>query len=118
MQKAAVTIVEKFGGEMPKDYDVLLGLPGIGSYTAGAIASIAFGRKVPAVDGNVLRVAARLRGDGRLITDEKVRQAVWRDFLKIMPENRPGDFNQAMMEIGACVCIPNGAPLSCSFPMA
>ena len=118
MQKAAVTIVEKFGGEMPKDYDVLLGLPGIGSYTAGAIASIAFGRKVPAVDGNVLGVAARLRGDGRLITDEKVRQAVWRDFLKIMPENRPGDFNQAMMEIGACVCIPNGAPLCVQCPLA
>lgn len=118
LQKAACRIMQEYGGEMPGDYKALMDLPGIGSYTAGAIASIAFGQKRPAVDGNVLRVAARLRGDERLITDEKVKQAVWQDFMEIMPSDRPGDFNQAMMEIGACICIPNGAPLCGKCPIA
>lgn len=118
LQKAAIRIVQEYDGVMPGEYETLMSLPGIGSYTAGAIASIAFGRKVPAVDGNVLRVAARLRGDERLITDEKVKQAVWRDMREIMPMERPGDFNQAMMELGACICIPNGAPLCGNCPLA
>ena len=118
LQKAARRIMQEYGGEMPGDYKALMDLPGIGSYTAGAISSIAFGQKRPAVDGNVLRVAARLRGDERLITDEKVKQAVWQDFMEIMPSDRPGDFNQAMMEIGACICIPNGAPLCGKCPIA
>ena len=102
---------------MPDAYEELLKLSGIGSYTAGAIASIAFGRQVPAVDGNVLRVAARLRMDERPVTDSKVKEAVEQEFKAIMPSDRPGDFNQAMMEIGACICIPNGAPLCGKCPL-
>lgn len=117
MQKAAVQVQEEYGGKMPDTYEELLKLAGIGSYTAGAIASIAFGRPVPAVDGNVLRVVARLRADDRPISDTKVRQSVEEDLKEIMPVRRPGDFNQAMMEIGACVCIPNGAPLCEKCPL-
>lgn len=110
LQKAAIQIQEEYGGQMPDTYEELLRLKGIGSYTAGAIASIAYGRANPAVDGNVLRVIARIRMDERPISEQKVKQAVEEDLLKVIPADRPGDFNQAMMEIGACVCIPNGAP--------
>lgn len=118
LQKAAVQIVENYGGRMPEDYEELMKLSGIGSYTAGAVASIAMGKPVPAVDGNVLRVLSRIRLDERLISDAKVKTAVEQELLKVMPKDRPGDFNQAMMEIGACVCIPNGAPLCGSCPLA
>lgn len=117
LQRAAIQIQQEHGGEMPGAYEELLKLSGIGSYTAGAVASIAFGVPVPAVDGNVLRVTARLRMDGRLITDAKVRAAVEKDLKAVMPTHRPGDFNQAMMEIGACICIPNGAPLCGKCPL-
>lgn len=110
LQKAAIQIQNEYAGEMPGEYEELLKLKGIGSYTAGAIASIAFGIPRPAVDGNVLRVISRVRKDERLITEQKVKTAVEEDLLEIIPRDRPGDFNQAMMEIGACVCIPNGAP--------
>lgn len=117
LQKAAVQIREEYGGKMPDTFEALLGLAGIGRYTAGAIASIAFHRPVPAVDGNVLRVVARLRMDDRLVTDAKVKEAVEQDLWKSMPKDRPGDFNQAMMEIGACVCVPNGMPLCTDCPL-
>lgn len=110
MQKAAIQIMEEYGGRMPDTYEELLKLKGIGSYTAGAIASIAYNRPVPAVDGNVLRVVTRVRAEDALITDAKVKAAIEQDLTQIIPTDRPGDFNQAMMEIGACVCIPNGAP--------
>lgn len=110
LQKAAVQVMEDYGGRIPDTYEELLTLKGIGSYTAGAIASIAYHRPVPAVDGNVLRVIARIRTDDRLISDAKVKAAVEQDLMQVIPHDRPGDFNQAMMEIGACVCIPNGAP--------
>lgn len=110
LQKAAVQIMEEYGGEMPDRYETLIKLQGIGSYTAGAIASIAYGRSVPAVDGNVLRVVSRLCMDEDLITDVKVKQRVEAQLKETMSKSRPGDFNQAMMEIGAMVCIPNGAP--------
>ncbi len=117
LQKAAIQVEKLYDGRMPDTYEELLRLSGIGSYTAGAIASIAFGRMVPAVDGNVLRVVARLRRDERLVTDPKVKEAVEQELKEIMPPERPGDFNQAMMEIGACVCIPNGAPLCDKCPL-
>lgn len=110
LNKAAIQIEEKYNGELPADYEALLGLPGIGSYTAGAVASIAYGLKYPAVDGNVLRVLSRIRMDERLISDAKVKTAVEQELSEAMPSDRPGDFNQAMMEIGATVCVPNGAP--------
>ncbi|MCR5460394.1 MAG: A/G-specific adenine glycosylase [Acetatifactor sp.] len=118
LQKAARVVMERHGGEMPADYDALLALPGIGNYTAGAIASIAYGIPKPAVDGNVLRVLARVRADGRCISEEKVRRAVEAELEKAMPKDRPGDFNQAMMEIGACVCVPNGQPHCEQCPLA
>lgn len=118
LQKAAIQIMEDYGGKMPDTYEELLKLKGIGSYTAGAIASIACHRPVPAVDGNVLRVVSRIRMDERLITDAKVKTAVEQDLLQVIPKDRPGDFNQAMMEIGACVCIPNGAPHCSECPLA
>ncbi len=117
LQRAAVIIRDNYGGRMPEEYEELLKLPGIGSYTAGAIASIAYGKPVPAVDGNVLRVLARIRKDGRLVSDARVKAAVERELWEAMPQERPGDFNQAMMEIGACVCIPNGAPLCGECPL-
>lgn len=117
LQKAALQIVREYGGEMPGDYESLIRLAGIGSYTAGAVSSIAYGRPVPAVDGNVLRVLARLRKDERNIADGKVKAAVEKELAEVMPLDRPGDFNQAMMEIGACVCIPNGEPLCGRCPL-
>lgn len=110
LQKAAIQIMEEYDGQMPDEYEELLQLKGIGSYTAGAISSIAYGRANPAVDGNVLRVIARITKDDRLISDAKVKASVERELKSVMPKDRPGDFNQALMEIGACVCIPNGAP--------
>lgn len=110
LQKAAQAIMAEYGGRMPDSREELLKLPGIGSYTAGAVASIAYGRAVPAVDGNVLRVISRYRSDGRDMLNDKVRKSVEEDLLAVMPLDRPGDFNQALMELGAVVCIPNGAP--------
>ena len=117
LKKAAIQIQKEYDGKMPDTFEGLLTLTGIGNYTAGAIASIAFQRPVPAVDGNVLRVISRLRKDARPITDTKVKETVERDLKKVLPLDRPGDFNQAMMEIGACVCIPNGMPLCDSCPL-
>lgn len=116
LQKAAIEIVENYSGEMPASYEALLSLPGIGSYTAGAIGSIAFSIKRPAVDGNVLRVLSRLRCDDRNITDAKVKQIVENELICAMPENRPGDFNQALMELGAMVCLPGGEPICVECP--
>ena len=114
MQKAAVQVMEEYGGRIPEDFETLLSLKGIGRYTAGAIASIAYGKKVPAVDGNVLRVYARLtenRGDDSDILKDKTKKAMGRRVMEFMPEDRPGDFNQALIELGATVCVPNGQPL-------
>ncbi|MGN1152040.1 MAG: A/G-specific adenine glycosylase [Lachnospiraceae bacterium] len=108
LKKAAMTIMSDYGGEMPGQYDELCKLSGIGSYTAGAISSIAFGNPVPAVDGNVLRILSRLRVDDRDILDAKVKKSIEEELRGVMPADRPGDFNQALMELGAMVCIPNG----------
>ena len=110
LQKAAQAIMAEYGARIPDSREELLKLPGIGSYTAGAVASIAYGRAVPAVDGNVLRVISRYRADGRDMLNDKVRKSVEEDLKAVMPKDRPGDFNQALMELGAIVCIPNGAP--------
>lgn len=109
LQKAARQILSEYGGQMPSEYEELLKLSGIGSYTAGAIASIACGKRVPAVDGNVLRVVSRLCRREEDIAGQDVKKQVERELLEILPE-RAGDFNQAMMELGAMVCIPNGMP--------
>ncbi len=111
LQRAARVIVEEHGGVFPADYAAVRALPGVGDYTAGAVCSIAFGQAVPAVDGNVLRVYARICGDGGDITAPRMKQKVTRAVGEIIPLNAAGKFNQALMELGATVCLPNGAPL-------
>lgn len=118
LKKAARQIVSEYGGRMPSDYHELVKLSGIGSYTAGAIASIAFGQSVPAVDGNVLRILSRLRADDRDILDNKVKSSIEEELRSVIPADRPGDFNQAMMELGAVVCVPNGSPKCGECPWA
>lgn len=110
LQKAAKLVME-MGGTLPSDYDELKKLPGIGDYTAAAIASIAFGKKAPVVDGNVLRVVTRISSWDANIDRADTKKETFRMLKEEMPETRCGDFNQAMMELGATVCLPNGAPL-------
>ena len=117
MQKAARIVCEQYGGDLPADYDALRSLPGIGDYTAGAIASIAFGIPAPAVDGNVLRVFARLYNDPRLVTDPQVKREFTARVMEHQPPAKAGDYNQALMELGALVCLPNGAPLCEQCPL-
>lgn len=118
LHKAAVVVVTEFGGNLPASYAALLSLPGIGEYTAGAIASIAFGIPVPAVDGNVLRVLSRILGSYGDISSPQVKAAHRRLLSGIIPAHRPGDFNQALMELGATVCLPNAAPRCLECPVA
>lgn len=118
LKKAATLILKEYKGVMPGDYEKLLLLPGIGSYTAGAIASIAFAIPRPAVDGNVLRVMKRISGSFDDITKDRVKKELENDLLEIIPKDRPGDFNQAIMELGACICIPNGKPYCDECPIS
>ena len=118
LQRAARQVMEEFGGEFPSRYEQLLTLHGVGDYTAGAIASIAFGQAVPAVDGNVLRVVSRLTDDHREVTQPQVKGEIRQALEKVMPRDMPGAFNQAMMDLGATVCLPNGAPLCEKCPLA
>lgn len=110
LNKAAQQVMQQYGGVIPHTYEELCRLPGIGDYTAGAIASIAYGQSVPAVDGNVLRVISRIRLDERDILKDSVKRSVRADLCGVMPKDKAGDFNQALMELGATVCIPNGEP--------
>ena len=111
LKKAAGIVMQEYAGRLPDTKEELLKLPGIGPYTAGAIASIAYGRVAAAVDGNVLRVMMRLRGSFEDITKESVKRELGKALEKVMPEECPGAFTQAMMELGATVCLPNGKPL-------
>jgi len=117
LQRAARTVVDEYGGELPRSRAELKKLSGIGDYTAGAICSIAYGLPEPAVDGNVLRVVSRLTGDERS-TDEAAVRTEWTERLRaVYPDTHCGDFTQALMELGAIVCLPNGAPLCKACPM-
>lgn len=118
LKKAAELLVEKYGGNLPASYEELKSLPGIGSYTAGAIASIAFNIPVPAVDGNVLRVISRLTGSMEDITKQSVKRNMEELIQSVMPELDPGSYNQSLIEVGATVCIPNGTPLCDGCPLA
>ena len=111
LQKAARQVMEEFGGVFPDTYDAIRSLSGVGDYTAGAISSIAFGIPVPAVDGNVLRVVARITGDDGDILRPDTKARMGAALKAVLPVDAPGDFNQALMELGATVCLPNGAPL-------
>lgn len=118
LQKAAKIIMSDYQGQLPNSYEELLKLPGIGSYTAGAIASNVYKIPVPSVDGNVLRVAKRIAGSFDDITKASVKKQLENDLREIMPKDRPGDFNQSLMELGAVICIPNGKPLCDQCPVA
>ncbi len=116
LHRAAGTVLRQHGGELPADYQQLLALPGIGEYTAGAIASIAFGLCYPAIDGNVLRVAARLCANGQDIALPTTKAQLKQEVTAVLPHARVGDFNQALMELGATVCLP-GTPRCPSCPL-
>lgn len=120
LKKCALVLVNEYGGQFPQEYDELIKLPGIGFYTAGAISSIAFGRPVPAVDGNVLRVMSRLENDASDVLDMSTRRRVFAELSECYEKwngdkpaieadlaARPfGDLNQAFMDFGSGVCIP------------
>ncbi len=110
LQKAARIIVAEHGGRIPSDFDDLLLLPGIGRYTAAAISSIAYGGEHPAVDGNVLRVITRLILSPEDILKDRTKRAVEEALQAAYPAGQGGDMNQALMELGAMVCLPNGTP--------
>lgn len=117
LQKAARLVMENYGGQLPADYQQLMKLPGIGEYTAGAIASISFGLPAPAVDGNVLRVFSRLYADGGNILDPSIKRSFTARVMGHQPADFPGDYNQALMELGALVCLPTGQPLCENCPL-
>jgi len=105
LKKSAQVIQSEYGGRFPQTYAALRKLPGIGDYTAGAIASICFNERVPAVDGNVLRVHARITGSRDNVLLPAVKKSVTAALSAIMPEEA-GSFNEALMELGETVCLP------------
>ena len=111
MQKAAREIMSAYGGEMPRTASELRKLPGIGPYTSAAIASIAYGEKIPAVDGNLLRIFSRLALYEKEIRTPAAASEAYGFFLELMPDDRPGDFNQALMDLGSSVCVPGQGAL-------
>lgn len=118
IQKAAREVVEKYEGKLPADYEKLKTLAGIGNYTAGAVSSIAYQIPAPAVDGNVLRVISRIEERTEDIMKQSTRKMVEEAIMEVIPQNAPGEFNQALMELGAVVCVPNGAPNCQKCPVA
>ena len=116
IKKAAEILTEKYNGSFPESYEEILALPGIGSYTAGAIASIAFELPVPAVDGNVLRVLSRVTGSFDDILKQSTKKKMEALISEVIQPGSAGDFNQALIETGAMICIPGGAPLCSQCP--
>lgn len=110
LRTTALELVANHGGRLPETYGELLRLKGIGEYTAGAIASEAFGKKVAAVDGNVFRVMARLTGCEEDIRDRRVMNRLRERTEELLPDENTGDFNQGLIELGALICIPKGSP--------
>lgn len=108
LHRAAGLIVSDFGGRLPDSATQLKTLPGIGPYMAGAVASIAFQKPEPVLDGNVERVLTRLHGISDSVSDAKTKKNLWQLAAGLVPETSPGDFNQGMMELGATVCTPKG----------
>lgn len=117
MKKTAELLMSQHQGEIPHTKEELLLLPGIGLYAAGSIASIAFGVRTPAVDGNVLRVMARIEAISADLTSPMNKKAISDLVFSLIPASRPGDFNQALMDLGATICLPNGKPDCINCPM-
>ena len=119
LKRAAEVIVREHEGQLPKDFDALLALPGIGRYTASAIASFAYGEPRPAVDGNFLRVAARITANPIDIAKDTSKRALESALATSYPSGREaGLLNEAFMDLGATICLPNGAPLCHTCPVA
>ena len=118
MQKAAQQVMIDYNGEFPNTYEEIRSLTGIGNYTAGAISSFAFGIPKPAVDGNVLRVISRLTASYEDIMKASVRERVEEELEELIPTDGASDFNQGLIELGAIVCVPNGAPKCNECPLA
>jgi A/G-specific adenine glycosylase len=106
LHKAAKVVSNELGGKLPQDVSALIELPGIGRYTAGAIASIAFGKDEPSLDGNLKRVYARLFDIAEPVDSPKGEKLLWNIARENLPKGRAGDFNQALMDLGATICIP------------
>ncbi len=117
LHAAAKIVVEDYKGHMPSSVKELLLLPGIGRYTAGAVASIAFGQSAPVLDGNVIRVFSRLTDLDEDISKGKTQRFLWQLAGDLVPEERPGDYNQALMEVGQLVCQP-GIPHCADCPLS
>ena len=118
MQKAAGVIMCQYGGVFPSKFEEIRALPGIGEYTAGAIGAFAFDLPVPAVDGNVLRVVARLAAYAEDVLSPVARRTVTASVAKMLPAEHAGQFDQAMIELGATVCLPSGTPKCEECPLA
>lgn len=118
MQKAAQQVMNIHNGQFPEDYEAIRNLTGIGNYTAGAISSFAFGIPKPAVDGNVLRVISRITENYDDIMKASVRTRVEKELEEVIPADAASDFNQGLIELGAIVCVPNGAPKCEECPVA
>lgn len=106
LHKAAKVVVEKFNGELPRNLDDLRSLPGIGRYTVGAIASMAFGMDEPTLDGNLRRVFARLFDVTEFADSPAGEKTLWALAAQYLPKGRAGDYNQALMDLGATICLP------------
>ena len=104
--KAAKLVVEKYNGELPRDLEELRRLPGVGQYTVGALASIIFGMDEPALDGNLKRVYARLFDVSEPVDSPVGEKTLWRLAREHLPRGRAADFNQALMDLGALICLP------------
>lgn len=115
LKRAALVIMEQYGGRFPESHAEIIKLPGIGAYTAGAICSIAYDLPTPAVDGNVLRVCSRLMNDPSPIDLPETKKSVTAALEAIYPKEA-GDFTQALMELGATICGPNRTPDCCRCP--
>ena len=106
LHKAAKVVVSEHGGELPNELEKLIKLPGIGRYTAGAIASIAFGTDAPALDGNLKRVYARLFDVAEAVDSPRGEKLLWEVARGNLPKGRAGDFNQSLMDLGSAICLP------------
>lgn len=118
LQKAAIIMVDDYGGQFPRSYEQVRALPGIGDYTAGAICSTVYNLPYPAVDGNVFRIMSRMEGDYRDISTKEMKKACADWVMERMLPEYPGVFNQALMELGAVLCLPLGEPLCQSCPVS
>ncbi|MDR1794146.1 MAG: A/G-specific adenine glycosylase [Erysipelotrichaceae bacterium] len=118
MQKSAKLLEQYHQGTLPDEYDDLICLPGIGDYTACAILSIAFNKPAVCVDGNIARVMARVLKEELPIQDKSTKDYFKEQLALALPEMKPGDFNQALMELGALICLPGGQPLCTKCPLA